>query len=171
VLWKASKACAFIRRSSARLNSSVGPLLDLISLRKSVLTLILVTLGIAIAIFVTNNISNAIDRRNVFDTVGLLGKIRWQLLEFRSKTGKYPNSQETYSILANATDSWGYPLKYVSWSSGKTDHFLLASPGKDGVWQHSDLRAYRSYLTGEKWSVDLDIVCSEGGFVQAHILE
>ena len=141
------------------------------SLRKTVLISILITLGLAIGIFVSYNISEAVDRRNVFDTVGRLGKIRWQLLEFRNKNGKYPKGDEMNSIFSNAADSWGYPLKYVSWHSEKTDHFLLASPGKDGAWQHSDLRAYESYLSGEKWSANFDIVCGENGFIQAHIVE
>jgi hypothetical protein len=65
----------------------------------------------------------------------------------------------------------GDQLQYETWTSNKTDHFRVASPGKDGKWQHTDLRSFSVLLGGEKWDLNFDIVCGEGGFLQTNILE
>ena len=71
--------------------------------------------------------------------------------------GTYPNvnSIETLipilipvisSVDLPAKDAWGNRLRYVAWrenpSSSGPDSFIIASPGKDGIWEKQDLRAY-----------------------------
>jgi hypothetical protein len=140
-------------------------------LSKYGLLLFVITVVFVSGWFIAINITKAADRRNVFKTNVVLDKIRSQVAEFRRKTGNYPSNQEISSIVATKTDSWGYRLQYVTWTSNETDHFRVASPGKDGMWQHSDLRAFDVYLNDEKWDPNFDIVCGEGGFVQTQILE
>lgn len=67
-------------------------------------------------------------------------------------------------------DGWGHPLRFECWGepgSGETcDRFGIASPGRDGVFQHPDLSAYEPG-TFAPTDYDQDIVWSDGVFLRA----
>ncbi len=64
------------------------------------------------------------------------------------------------------TDHWGRPYIYLAWSSTGTlrlDHYVLASAGRDGVWEKASLR---DYIPRTAVSYDNDIVLMDGQFIE-----
>lgn len=73
----------------------------------------------------------------------------------------------TYIKTLPRQDGWGHDFRYVCWreqsDSPGPDSYLIASPGKDGKWETTDLRKYtESAFQG----LDQDIVYKNGSFLR-----
>jgi type II secretory pathway pseudopilin PulG len=67
-------------------------------------------------------------------------------------------------------DGWENSLKYLCWQTDPNregcDNFVLASPARDRVFEHPDLKVYIA-KTARTHYFDCDIVYSNGTFVQS----
>ena len=70
----------------------------------------------------------------------------------------------TYIRDVPTTDGWNHPLRYeVATKLKPFDRYWIASPGKDGQFEHDSLQQYER---GARRDYDRDIVLGNGDFIQ-----
>jgi type II secretory pathway pseudopilin PulG len=67
------------------------------------------------------------------------------------------------------TDAWGHPYSYACWRSDPAgegcESYRLASLGRDGILDFSDLRDYEEEMRYSAFEYDRDIVFGDGRFI------
>jgi general secretion pathway protein G len=64
-------------------------------------------------------------------------------------------------------DGWDHVIRYeCAKERSVCTHYIIASGGKDGQFEHDDLAAYRSAPPGPVTSWDCDIVFADGTFLE-----
>jgi hypothetical protein len=65
-------------------------------------------------------------------------------------------------------DAWGNRLRYRAWPKENPTEFRIGSPGRDGAWQHEDLREYKRRVTVgfRDYCFDDDIIFGNEDVVQ-----
>jgi|ERR1051325_1424854 type II secretory pathway pseudopilin PulG len=130
-------------------------------------------IGILAAIAIPNLLT-ATQRSKQKRTMADVRSISTAVEAYATDKNQYPNatSMETLRPLLAPTyirdvpsmDGWGHALRYEAWSrANELDSYAVGSAGKDGVWEHDNLR---DYTQGPTQPFDCDIVYSNGNFVQ-----
>lgn len=135
----------------------------------------LFVVGIIAAIAIPNFL-NAVDRAKQKRTLADIKTWSKAIEAYKIDTGMYPTgaslqdlSPHLGSIAAalSSKDGWNRDVHYGCWNEDpKTngcDHYWMASPGKDGVFQHDD---GREYSKAEVHEFNCDLVLVDGSFVQ-----
>jgi type II secretory pathway pseudopilin PulG len=65
-------------------------------------------------------------------------------------------------------DGWDHPMKYSCYETkdGHCSGYVLGSAGKDGMFEHSNLREYVDSPTGATTSFNADVIFAIGSFIQ-----
>jgi type IV pilus assembly protein PilA len=129
-------------------------------------------IGIIAAIAIPNFLA-AIQRAKQKRTMADMRNIATVLEVYYADKGKYPEAtsiqdlsallQPKYVAAMPKLDAWEHEFRYASWMEDSSPRYAIASAGKDGVWEKTDLRSYSS---GNSQSYDADIVLVSGLFVQ-----
>lgn len=130
--------------------------------------------GILAAIAIPNLLT-AIQRSKQKRAMADMRTIGVAIEAFKEDNHRYPAEYEiekklapTYITQFPAKDGWEHPYRYACWSStGGTDcdEYAIASAGKDGQFEHQDLKEYLN-SPGATTNFNSDIVYSNGKFVQ-----
>jgi general secretion pathway protein G len=132
-------------------------------------------LGIIAAILIPNFL-DALQKAKQKRTVADMRILGTAVFSYATDEGRFPNPEELSSVLVPkyiqavpTQDGWEHPLQYVcsqekSDSTG-CDTFLLASAGRDGVYEHDDLTDYQPGVF-EPTDYDADIVYRDGEFLR-----
>jgi general secretion pathway protein G len=130
-------------------------------------------LGIIAALLIPNfldALQKAKQKRTVADMMSLGAAV----VSYWSDKGHYPQAEElaaelvpAYTSQVPTQDGWGRPLHYVCAEQEYSGcgSFVLASPGRDGVFERDDLTAYVP-ATIAPTDYDADIVYRDGAFVR-----
>jgi hypothetical protein len=110
-------------------------------------------------------------------TLAKMSTVMAALEQFAEDHGSYPASMPMEQLAGQLAptyvgglpqqDGWKHPLVYLSWQESPLapgpDRYTLASPGADGRWEHTDVRAYRPGTTEDE---DADILGGNGSFIR-----
>ena len=140
----------------------------------------LVVVGIVAAIFIPNFL-DALHKGRQRRTMGDLRQVGVALANYATDNDSltYPAAASVgelgpllvpeYTTVVPTQDAWQHPILYACWqedpASEGCDTFRLASPGRDGLFEHEDLRDYG----GEAFAptdYDRDLVFAVAGLVQ-----
>jgi type II secretory pathway pseudopilin PulG len=123
--------------------------------------MLVAVIGIVAAIAVPNFLTakqRAAQKRTMADIRSIASEVE----AHRAAQGAYP--QTLTDLKTPTVDGWRHPLKYECLSQeAACDGYAIASPGKDGVFEHDDLTEYSEEQTED---FDCDIVLANGVFVQ-----
>ena len=133
-------------------------------------------IGIIAAIAIPNFL-NAIDRAKQKRDMADLESFGIALEAFGNEMGEYREADSVadlapilvpkYMRSIPGQSAWNGEIRYECWqedpASKNCDEFRVASPGKDGVFEHDSLR---DYAPGEIERFDGDIVYGSSGFIQ-----
>lgn len=137
--------------------------------------------GVLAAIAIPNFLA-AKERSKQKRTMGDLRRLGNAIEEYATYTGGYPNSQSLDQLSSEMTsvlkatsvaslphfDGWGNPFRYSgdSCQGNQCQVYIVASAGKDGRFEHEDLKMYLSEPAGAQ-RFESDIVYSLGNFIRA----
>jgi len=138
----------------------------------------LVISGIIAAIFIPNFL-DALQKAKTKRTMADLRNLGTALEAYRvDHDGEVPavdsmddlatELEPAYIDSVPRVDGWKNPIRYTCWSAGAEgacDTYVLASGGRDGVFEHDDLRAYDAATFGRS-DYDADLVYSEALFLR-----
>lgn len=97
-------------------------------------------------------------------TVASMRAIAGAISKYAAERKQYPPSLNAEYVRAMPhTDGWQRPMRY---GRVRSDTFVLASAGDDGVFEHTDLAEYVSHVRGATTNFNDDIVLSNGWFIE-----
>jgi type II secretory pathway pseudopilin PulG len=132
--------------------------------------------GILAAIAIPNLLT-AMQRSKQMRTIADVRTLATALEAYATDNNKYPDVSSVddlrpmlvpkYIKALPTRDGWGHAIRYecVKEQSVCT-HYIIASAGKDGQFEHDDLLAYRSAPPGPATNFDCDIVYADGAFLE-----
>jgi type II secretory pathway pseudopilin PulG len=138
--------------------------------------IVIAIVGIIAAIAIPNLIT-AQQRSKQHRTMADVRSLATALEAYATDNNKYPDVSSVadlgatlvpkYIKVVPTRDGWGHALRYqCAKERSVCTHYIIASAGKDGQFEHDDLLAYRSAPPGPVTNFDCDIVFADGSFLE-----
>ena len=132
--------------------------------------------GILAAIAIPNLLT-AMQHSKQARTMADLRTLATALEAYATDNNKYPDVTSVDDLAATLVpkyikvvptrDGWGHVIRYECVKERSVcTHYIIASGGKDGQFEHDDLIAYRSAPPGPVTNFDCDIVFADGAFLE-----
>lgn len=128
--------------------------------------------GIIAAIAIPN-LLNAVERAKQKRTIADMRTMSAAIESYAVDYNRYPRASSLEELAKTLEpryvaglprqDAWARDFRYQAWPPDSPRSFAIASAGRDGSWEHEDLR---QYAEGATTSFNSDIVFANGKFVQ-----
>jgi len=134
-------------------------------------------MGILAAIAIPNLLT-AMNRSKQKRTMADIRSVGTAVEAYKADNNAYPNASSIdaldplispkYMNKLPARDGWGHPLMYFCYKqeSGHCSGYVLGSGGKDGMFEHSEPRAYVESPAGATTNFDCDLIYADGEFIE-----
>src|SRR5436305_9644491 len=141
------------------------------------LLIVVAIIGILAAIAIPNLLT-AMQRSKQKRTIADMRAVGTAVEAYKADNNAYPNASSIealdplispkYMNKLPGRDGWGHPLMYFCYKQeeGRCAGYVLGSGGKDGMFEHSDPRAYVESPPGPTTQFDNDLIYADGQFIE-----